>query len=118
IGVFGTIPNLSGLAKKIGIHSDQVGTNENSVDYSLFEPMSDQFRSVVRESVEGTYDTFLSRVAEGRNITIAQADSLAQGRVWSGTDAKRLGLVDELGNLDDAIEEAASMAGLENYGIK
>lgn len=118
IGVFGTIPNLSGLAKKIGIHSDQVGTNENSVDYSLFEPMSDQFRSVVRESVEGTYDTFLSRVAEGRNITVAQADSLAQGRVWSGTDAKRLGLVDELGNLDDAIEEAASMAGLENYGIK
>jgi protease-4 len=118
IGVFGTIPNLSGLAKDIGIHAEQVGTNRNSVQYSLFEPMSDQFRSVVSKSVESTYDTFLNRVSEGRNITVAQADSLAQGRVWSGEDAKRLGLVDELGNLDDAIAEAAAMANIKDYGIK
>ncbi|MCG2459916.1 signal peptide peptidase SppA [Flavobacteriaceae bacterium F89] len=118
IGVFGTIPNLSGLAKNIGVHAAQVGTNKNSANYSLFEPMTDQFRSVVRESVENTYDTFLSRVSAGRNITVAQADSLAQGRVWSGTDAKRLGLVDELGDLEDAIAEAASMVALKNYSIK
>lgn len=118
IGVFGVIPNFSGLAKDIGIHAAQVGTNKNSAEYSLFDPMSDQFRSVVRESVENTYDTFLDRVSQGRNITVAQADSLAQGRVWSGTDAKRLGLVDELGNLDDAIAAAASMVDLKEYGIK
>ncbi len=118
IGVFGIIPNFSGLAKDIGIHAEHVGTNKNSAEYSLIEPMSDQFRLVVRESVENTYDTFLDRVSEGRNITVAQADSLAQGRVWSGTDAKRLGLVDELGNLDDAIAEAASMVNLKEFGIK
>lgn len=118
IGVFGTIPNMNELAADIGINAEQVGTNKNSVDYSLFEPMSDTFRSVVQEGVEQTYNTFLERVAKGRNISIAEADSLAQGRVWSGVDAKRLGLVDELGNLDDAISEAAKIAELESYGIK
>lgn len=118
IGVFGTVPNISELAGNIGINAEQVGTNKNSVDYSLFEPMTDSFRSVVQEGVEDTYKTFLSRVAQGRNISIAQADSLAQGRVWSGVDAKRIGLIDELGNLDDAIEEAAKMADLDEYGIR
>jgi len=118
IGVFGTIPNISELAGNIGINAEQVGTNKNSVDYSLFEPMSEGFRTVVKEGVENTYNTFLSRVAQGRDISIAQADSLAQGRVWSGIDAKRLGLVDELGGLQDAISEAASIAGVDSYGIK
>ncbi len=118
IGVFGTIPNISQLAENIGINAEQVGTNENAVEYSLFEPMKDNFRSNVKEGIEETYRIFLDRVAQGRDITIAQADSLAQGRVWSGVDAKRLGLVDELGGLDDAIAEAANLAGLENYGIK
>lgn len=118
IGVFGTIPNMAELASDIGINAEQVGTNKNSVDYSLFEPMTDEFRGVVQEGIEDVYETFLSRVSAGRNITMAEADSLAQGRVWSGVDAKRLGLVDELGNLDDAIAEAAKMAELEDYGIK
>ncbi|NJB70891.1 protease-4 [Saonia flava] len=118
IGVFGTVPNISELAGNIGINAEQVGTNKNSVDYSLFEPMTDTFRNVVQESVEETYQTFLSRVAKGRNITMEEADNMAQGRVWSGVDAKRLGLIDELGGLDDAIEEAAAMVGLDTYGIK
>mgnify|MGYP000185296044 CR=1 FL=1 len=118
IGVFGTIPNVHELAADIGINAEQVGTNKNSVDYSLFEPMTDEFRSVVQEGVEDTYETFLKRVAQGRGISVAEADSLAQGRVWSGVDAKRLGLVDELGNLEDAIAEAAKMADLEEYGIR
>lgn len=118
IGVFGTIPNISGLADDIGVNAEQVGTNKNSVDYSVFEPMSDSFRNVVQEGIESTYQTFLSRVSEGRNITINQADSIAQGRVWSGIDAKRIGLVDELGGLDDAIAAAADMVDLEAYGIK
>ena len=118
IGVFGTIPNINELAADIGINAEQVGTNKNSVGYSLFEPMTDSFRNVIQEGVEQTYETFLDRVAQGRNISIAQADSMAQGRVWSGVDAKRLGLIDELGNLDDAIAAAAELAELESYGIK
>ncbi len=118
IGVFGTIPNMAQLAGDIGINAEQVGTNKNSVDYSLFEPMTDEFRGVVQESIEDVYETFLSRVSAGRGITIAAADSLAQGRVWSGVDAKRLGLVDELGNLDDAIAEAAKMANVEDYRVR
>jgi len=118
IGVFGTVPNLTELAENIGINAEQVGTNKNAVEYSLFEPMNDSFRMVVQESVEATYETFLQRVAQGRNKTIAEVDSMAQGRVWSGVDAKRIGLVDELGNLNDAINEAAKMANLKTYGIK
>ncbi|AIZ41507.1 signal peptide peptidase SppA [Cellulophaga baltica] len=118
IGVFGTIPNATELAENIGINAEQVGTNKNSVDYSLFEPMTDRFRNMMQESVEGTYSTFLERVAEGRKITVAEADSMAQGRVWSGVDAKNLGLVDELGSLDDAIKGAAELADVASYGIK
>jgi len=118
IGVFGAIPNINELAADIGINAEQVGTNKNSVDYSFFEPMTDNFRNVVQEGIEQTYETFLERVAQGRNITVAQADSMAQGRVWSGLDAKKIGLIDELGNLDDAIAAAAELAEIESYGVK
>lgn len=118
IGVFGTVPNITELAADIGINAEQVGTNKNSVEYSVFEPMTDDFRKTVQESIESTYDTFLQRVSQGRDISIAEADSLAQGRVWSGVDAKRIGLIDELGNLEDAINEAAKMAELSEYGVK
>lgn len=118
IGVFGTVPNISELAENIGVNAEQVGTNKNSVEYSLFEPMNDSFRSNVLEGIETTYETFLDRVAQGRGMSMDQADSVAQGRVWSGVDAKRLGLVDKLGGLDDAIAEAAQLVGLDNYGIK
>jgi protease-4 len=118
IGVFGIIPNINELAANIGINAEQVGTNKNSVDYSLFEPMSDEFRGFVKEGIEKTYDTFILKVSEGRNITVAQADSLAQGRVWSGTEARELGLVDELGGLEDAIEAAAELANVDSYSIR
>lgn len=118
IGVFGTLPNASGLAQKIGINAEQVGTHKNAVDYSLFEPLSPEFRHVVLEGVENTYATFLTRVAMGRGMTTEAVDSIAQGRVWSGTDAKRIGLVDELGGLEDAIAGAAELAGVDTYGIK
>ncbi|RNC91816.1 MAG: signal peptide peptidase SppA [Allomuricauda sp.] len=118
IGVFGTIPNVHGLATDIGINAEQVGTNKNSIDYSVFEPMTDAFRATVQEGIEQTYDTFLERVAEGRGMTVADVDAVAQGRVWSGVDALRLGLVDELGSLDDAIKAAAELADLSNYGIR
>lgn len=118
IGVFGTVPNMTELADNIGINAEQVGTNANSVDYSLFEPMTDSFRNQILEGIENTYDTFLERVAAGRGMTVEDVNEIAQGRVWSGVDAKSLGLVDEIGNLDDAIEAAAKMVELENFGIR
>ncbi|MEA1784721.1 signal peptide peptidase SppA [Arenibacter sp. GZD96] len=118
IGVFGTIPNVAELSKKIGVNAEQVGTHKNSIDYSLFEPITDGFKNVVQESIAQTYRTFLSRVAEGRGITMEEADEIAQGRVWSGTEAKRIGLVDELGGLEDALGAAAEMANLDAYSIK
>ncbi|WP_299797286.1 signal peptide peptidase SppA [uncultured Maribacter sp.] len=118
IGVFGTVPNMTELAGDIGINAEQVGTNKNAVDYSLFEPMQESFKNQIQESIEETYQTFLQRVSEGRNMTMAQVDSVAQGRVWSGTEALEVGLVDELGNLDDAIEAAAELASLSSYGVK
>ncbi len=118
IGVFGIVPNISGLADNIGINAEQVGTHENSVDYSVFEPMSDKFRAYREEGIAATYELFLDRVAEGRNLSVATVDSLAQGRVWSGTDALENGLIDELGGLDAAIEEAVKLAEIEEYGIR
>ena len=118
IGVFGTIPNISGLADNIGINAEQVGTNSNSVDYSFFEPMSDNFRAYLKEGISATYQTFLERVASGRNMTVEEVEKIAQGRVWDGVTAQRIGLVDEIGGLEDAIAEAASLAGLEDYSIR
>ena len=117
IGVFGTIPNFSEFAEEIGINAEQVGTNRNSVDYSIFEPMSDSFRAQVKEGVERTYETFLNRVAEGRGMTTSEVDQIAQGRVWSGTEAVEMGLVDELGSLDDALEEAARLGEVSDYRV-
>lgn len=118
IGVFGTIPNISGLADDIGINAEQVGTNRNSIGYSLFEPMGDDFRSVLEEGIEATYQTFLKRVAQGRNLAITAVDSLAQGRVYSGTEAVKLGLADQIGGLADAIKAAAALAEVEDFNLR
>ena len=115
IGVFGIIPNVSTLTDRIGINAEQVGTNKQSIGYSAFEPMSYSFQKVVKESIEDVYQTFVNRVANGRNMTFAQVDSIAQGRVWTGTEAIENGLVDQLGNLDDAVKIAAELAEITEY---
>ncbi|MDG1570957.1 signal peptide peptidase SppA [Robiginitalea sp. M366] len=117
IGVFMTLPNIGGLTEKLGISAEQVGTHPLSLDYSLFEPLSPEFREVLREGIEDTYQTFLERVSEGRNISVAQADSLAQGRVWTGQQAVELGLADTLGGMPEAIALAADMGGTENFRL-
>jgi len=118
IGVFGMMPNIKGFADKIGINAEQVQTNKHSIPYSIFEPISDDFKKITTESIEHIYHTFLSRVAKGRKMTPKQVDEIAQGRVWSGTQAKKIGLVDELGSLEDAIAYAAKVAKLKDYKIK
>ncbi len=115
IGVFGTIPNFSGLVNDIGINAEQVATNKQSSGYSVYEPMSKEFYDERKEGVERVYTTFLQRVAEGRKMTVDEADAIAQGRVWTGKEALEIGLVDELGGLDNALEGAATLAGLVDY---
>jgi len=115
IGVFGVLPNFTQLTTKLGIHTQQVKTHENSADYSPFVPLGDKFKAVTLEGVEHIYKTFVTHVAEGRNMTFAQVDSIAQGRVWTGSEAIKLGLVDKIGGLKDAIKEAAAIAKIKTY---
>ena len=118
IGVFGILPNFSFLATKIGLHTEQVKTNENAAEYSPFLPLDEKFKAITLEGVEHVYKTFVSRVAQGRKMTFAQVDSLAQGRVWAGSDAIKIGLVDKIGGLDDAIKEAASLSKIKTFKTK
>ena len=118
IGVFGVLPNMTQLATKIGIYTEQVKTNENAAEYSPFVPMDEKFKVVTQESVEHIYKTFVSHVAAGRKMTVAQVDSIGQGRVWSGSQALKIGLVDKIGGLDDAIKEAASLAKTKTYSTQ
>jgi protease-4 len=115
IGVFGMLPNMNQLGKNIGINAEQVKTHDNASGYSVFEPIDDNFKGYVLESIERTYATFLKRVADGRKMTTAQVDAIAQGRVWTGIDAHKLGLVDEIGGLDAAIKYAAKLGKTSSY---
>ena len=118
IGVFGILPNFSGLTNKIGIHSEQVKTHENSGNYNPFAPIDEKFKAVTTEGVEQIYKTFVSHVAQGRKMTFAQVDAIAQGRVWTGSDAIKIGLVDTIGGLNDAIQEAARLAKIKTYNTQ
>lgn len=115
IGVFGVLPNMATLAKNIGINAEQVKTHKNASGYSLFEPIDADFKQFTLESVESIYTTFLERVASGRKMTTAQVNIIAQGRVWTGADALKLGLVDKMGGLEDAIKHAASLGKTKSY---
>lgn len=115
IGVFGMLPNMNQLGKNIGINAEQVKTHDNASGYSIFEPIDENFKGFVLESIEKTYATFLQRVADGRKMTTEQVDAIAQGRVWTGIDAQKLGLVDEIGGLDAAIKHAAKLGKTTSY---
>jgi len=119
IGVFGMIPNAKKmLNNKLGLTFDRVQTNANSDMGMLTQPLTPFQYGKIQMSVEKVYDTFLGHVSEGRNMTKEEVDAIGQGRVWTGEDALELGLVDELGGLNDAIAYAAEQAGLTNYRIK
>ncbi|WP_026730655.1 signal peptide peptidase SppA [Flavobacterium denitrificans] len=118
IGVFGILPNFSPLANKLGINTEQVKTHENSANYSPFVPVDEKFKAFTLEGVEHIYKTFVTHVAEGRKMTFAQVDSIAQGRVWSGSQALKIGLVDKIGGLNDAIAEAARIAKVKTYSTQ
>lgn len=118
IGVFGVIPNAQGLMNnKLGITFDRVKTNKHSDLMSVFKPLTAQERDIIQLGVEKIYDDFITKVAEGRGMTKEQVDSIGQGRVWTGKDALEIGLVDEIGGLDDAIAIAQKMAKMDDYTI-
>ena len=118
IGVFGMLPNFSGLSTKMGIHSEQVNTHQNSGNYNPFAPIDEKFKAVTTEGVEQIYKTFVSHVAQGRKMSFAQVDAIAQGRVWTGADAIKIGLVDKIGGLHDAIQEAARLAKIKTFNTQ
>ena len=117
IGVFGMIPSIQRcLESKLGVTLDVVKTNAHS-DFLSYRPMTEEEYTALQCNVDKTYDTFLTRVSDGRGLSKAQVDSIGQGRVWSGADALQLGLVDQLGNLKDAIAVAAKLAGTDSYKL-
>lgn len=119
IGVFGLVPNAEKLMEeKLGLETEVVKTNENSDFPSLLRPMNSYEKEVMQLNVEKIYTDFVSKVASGRKMNVAGVDSIGQGRVWSGTGARGIGLIDEMGGLDDAIKGAAVLAGISDYTVK
>jgi protease-4 len=119
IGVFAGIPTFNRTLAKLGVNVDGIGTTPLSGATHLERPMSADAARLVQVTVDHAYEEFLARVAKGRGRTREAIDAIAQGRVWAGSEARQLGLVDRLGNYDDAVAEAASRAGLKpGYGVR
>ncbi len=117
IGVFGVLPYFKDIANKNGVRSDIVSTNANSAYYSSLHGLTPYGVNLMTRSVEGTYKRFVHFVTQNRNKTFEQVDNVGGGRVWSGTRAKEIGLVDELGSLQDAVRFAAQKANLKSYKV-
>jgi len=116
IGVFGLFFNgKEMLNDKLGVHVDVAKTHEYADIFSPFRSMTAREREVIKMSIEDTYDTFVTHVAEARGMSKEEVNDIAQGRVWSGEDARRIGLIDTYGGMQDAVTLAGEMAGLEQY---
>lgn len=118
IGVFGAFPTLENSLKKIGISTDGVGTTELAGDLRLDRTLSEKGSKVIQASVDNIYQRFIHLVADARKLSPEQVDAIAQGHVWTGSTAKDLGLVDQLGTLKDVIAAIAKDAKLENYQVE
>ena len=119
IGIFGTIPNVAKLRDKIGVDVDGIGTNKHSdlEGNIIYKGMNNEEQALMQTMVERGYDLFTSRCAEGRHVEQDYIKSIGEGRVWLGAKGKEIGIVDELGNIDDAIAKAVELAGLETYRL-
>lgn len=118
IGVFAAIPTFGRTLDKVGVGVDGVGTTALSGQMRLDRPLGEDARVFLQATVERAYEVFLARVADGRRKPRDQVHAIAQGRVWAGTDARRLGLVDHLGSFDDAVKAAAKRAKLDRYEVE
>lgn len=117
IGVFSAFPTIESSLEKLGINSDGVGTTKLAGALRLDRPMTPLAENIMQQSVNNIYQQFLNLVAQARNSNPDDIHTVAQGRVWTGATAKRLGLVDELGDLQDVIDAAAKAAGLAQYDV-
>lgn len=115
IGVIGMVPTFEGSLDAIGIHSDGVGTTPLSGDFAFGRPLSPLAVELFQQSVENSYSQFIEMVAENRSLTPEDVDAVGQGRVWTGTAAQSFGLVDNLGNFEDAVAAAAFNANLSTF---
>ena len=116
IGIFGMFPDFSGLAsEKLGIKFDEVKTNKNGTFGSTMRPLTPDEMRMLQVYIDRGYTTFKNRVAQGRNLTMAQVEAIAQGHVYTGEDALKIKLVDELGGLDKAVKKAAQLAKIDDY---
>jgi len=119
IGVFSIVPDFSGFFKnKLGITFDRISTSPYADAPSVTRPMTEGEKRIIQQEVDHIYQDFLGRVAEGRKMKLADIDSIAQGRVWTGAKALGIGLVDSIGGLEDAIKYAAKTAGIKEYKLK
>jgi protease-4 len=116
IGVGATIPTFPRTLDRFGVHVDGVGTTDLSGAFELTRPLGESAKGLIGQSIRRTYADFIGKVAEHRERPLEEIEAAAQGRVWVGTDALERGLVDRLGTLEDAIESAAELAGLEAGG--
>lgn len=119
IGIFGTVPNASKLMDKIGLDIDGVSTNKHSAltINAIYKGMNKQEFALMQSMVERGYDLFTKRCADGRDVSQEEIKKVGEGRVWLGKDALEIGLVDELGNINNAIAKAAELANLGEYAI-
>ena len=117
IGIFGMFPNTAGLFNKLALTTDMVKTNRYADFGDPSRPMTDDEKALIQGYIERGYDTFLTRCAEGRGVSKADIDSIGQGRVWTGEQALKIGLVDELGGIERAVELAGELAEIYNYNI-
>lgn len=117
IGIFGMVPNTKELTDKIGLTYDVVKTNQFSDYGNLMRPLNSDEKTLMQMMIAQGYDLFISRCAEGRHMTKDEIEKIAEGRVWTGEMAKEIGLVDELGGIDKALEIAAKKANLEGYTV-
>ncbi|WP_456448546.1 signal peptide peptidase SppA [Thiolapillus sp.] len=118
IGVFGMFLNIKKLVNEFGVKVETARTAPAADIFSLFRPKTEQELAVIQKFIDNIYDQFLDKVSEGRKLDRARVHEIAQGRVWSGRQAKQLGLVDEFGGLEDAIAAAADKAGLKDYTVE
>lgn len=119
IGIFGMFPDFSGLAsEKLGIKFDEVKTNKNGTFLSPMRPLSPDEMRMLQVYIDRGYNTFKDRVAQGRKLTMQQVETIAQGHVYTGEDALKIKLVDELGGLDKAVQKAVQLAKIKDYYTK
>ncbi len=118
IGVIAMFPSIPRALARLGLNVDGVGTAPLSGNFRIDRPLSDDVKTIIQAIVDSGYEDFITKVAEAREMEVSEVDRVGEGRVWIGTRAHELGLVDKLGGLQDAVESAASLAELDDYRVR